>query len=114
MNCRLRSRSAAWRHLITLSPLKMNEADEDIIEICELKLAAPSFRTRSRLVAKLTPAFWSGDDSGKYCVQFLLQYQHDGEPDHWLDEATFPWHSANLDSIVRAIAHHHDKIEALL
>jgi hypothetical protein len=87
---------------------------DDIVEICELSLAVPSYRTRSRLIARLTPAFWGGDNSGKDCVRFILQYQHDGEPDHWLDEMTFPWHSANLDCIVRAIVRHHHKIEALL
>jgi hypothetical protein len=91
----------------------MADAD-DIVEICELTLAVPSYRTRSRLVAKLTPAFWSGDNSEKHCVQFALEYQHQGEPGHWVGDSSFPWHQANLDAIIKAVVRHHHKIEALL
>ena len=87
---------------------------DDIIEICEVPLAVPSFRTKSRLVAKLTPAYWHGDNSEKQCVQFILQHQHEGEPDHWLDDPSFPWHGRNLDSLIRAVIRNHHKIEALL
>jgi hypothetical protein len=90
----------------------MADAD-DIVEICELKLAVPSFRTRTRLVARLSPAYW-GESSDKHNVKFILQYQHDGEPNQWLDDPSFPWHGANLDSIVRAVVRNHHKIEALL
>ena len=81
---------------------------DDIVEICELTLAVPSYRRKTRLIAKLRPAFWNCELTEKnlgraepehYLVHFILQYQHDGEPDTWLDDPSFPWHSANLDSI---------------
>jgi hypothetical protein len=90
------------------------DTDPDIVEICEINLAVPSFRTRTRLVAKLTPAFWGGSSEDKHKVNFELQYQHKGEPGHWLPDPSFPWHTQNLDSIIKAIIRNRTKIEALL
>jgi hypothetical protein len=74
-----------------------------VIEIGELKLAEPSFRTKARLVAIC----------GSH-VRFALQYQHDGERGVWLADPSFPWHGANFDSIIRAAAQYHERIEEIL
>jgi hypothetical protein len=76
----------------------------DVIEIGEVYLAAPSFRRRTRLVA------FCKDDH----VRFGLQYQHEGEPGRWLDENSFPWHSLNFDSIIRAAVLYHERIRKVL
>ena len=75
-----------------------------MIEIGEVRLAAPSFRKRTRLVA------FCKDDH----VRFGLQYMHEGEPERWLDDASFPWHGLNFDSIIRAAVLYHDKIRNVL
>ena len=75
-----------------------------VIEIGELELAEPAFRKKARLVAL----------SGNSHVQFALQYQHDGEPGVWIADPSFPWHGRNFDSIIRAAARYHERIEKVL
>lgn len=75
-----------------------------VIEVGELELAEPSFRRRARIVAL------NGGDT----VEFSLQYQHDGEPGAWLPDPSFPWHGRNFDSIIRAAARYHERIEQIL
>jgi hypothetical protein len=76
----------------------------EVVEIAELKLPAPSFRQRTRLVAHCQDEH----------VRFGLQYQHAGEPGAWIDDQSFPWHQRNLDSIIRTVVLHHDKIRNML
>jgi hypothetical protein len=76
-----------------------------IIEIGELELAEPSFRKKARIIAN------SGDN---HRVQFALQYQHNGEPGVWISDPSFPWHGRNFDSIIRAAARYHERIEKVL
>lgn len=59
--------------------------------IGEFQLADPSFRTASRIVAL------KHEDGS---VEFVLEYQHDGEPGVWLPEEAFPWHHKNFDAII--------------
>ena len=80
----------------------MKEAE--VIEIGEVHLAMPSFRRRTRLVA-----FCKNDH-----VRFGLQYMHEGEPGVWIDEASFPWHGVNFDSIIRAAVLYHERIRSVL
>jgi hypothetical protein len=75
-----------------------------VIEIGELKLAEPSFRTKARIVAH----------TNHRKVTFALQYQHDGEPGVWLADPSFPWHGRNFDSIIRAAAGYHQRIKDVI
>ena len=74
-----------------------------VIEIGEFNFAEPAFRTKSRLVAV----------SGNH-VRFALQYQSEDEPGAWLPELSFTWHGRNLDSLIRAAARYHERIENIL
>lgn len=71
-----------------------------IIEVGELKFAEPAFRQKARIVAILE----------RNETRFALQYQHEGEPGHWLPDPSFPWHGANLSTLVIASARFHEKI----
>ncbi len=75
----------------------------ETIEIGAVNLTAASFRQRTRMVAYR---------DGKK-VHFGLQYQHAGEPGVWLTDQSLPWNKQNLDTIIRAAAGYHDKIEEL-
>lgn len=75
-----------------------------VIAIGELKFAEPAFRQKARIVAILE----------RNQTRFALQYQHDGEPGHWLPDPSFPWHGRNFDSIIRAAAQYHEKIKEVL
>ena len=77
-----------------------------IIEVGELELAEPAFRKRARIIA-------THEDHSPH-VRFALQYQHDGEPGVWISDPSFPWHGRNFDSIIRAAARYHERIEKVL
>ena len=80
-----------------------------VIEIGELELAEPAFRKRARIVATQ----YSYEEHPSH-VRFVLQYQHDGEPGVWISDPSFPWHGRNFDSIIRAAAQYHERIEKVL
>ena len=75
-----------------------------VIEVGEFQLAEPAFRTASRLVAI----------TNHHHVRFALQYQSKDEPSAWLPELSFPWHEANLSSLIIAAARYHERIERVL
>jgi hypothetical protein len=77
-----------------------------LIEIGELDFAEPAFRKKARIVARI--------DDRDMSVRFALQYQDDGEPGAWLADPSFPWHGRNFDSIIRAAARYHTRIDNVL